>query len=236
MAERWEAVVGFDGYEVSDEGGVRSWLTRPGLHQVPRRLTACRDRAGYLHVSMNRGGKRVTRFVHQLVLEAFVGPRGEGQITRHLDGRRDNNALINLAWGTPLENAADARAHGTVAIGDRNGARKHRDRMPRGARHGAYTKPHSRVHVTGERNGASKLTDSCVRTIRERRALGETQQSIATAFGVARSIVSRICAGKIWKHVVDSSGGEPVMKRPRRRSTGIVDAILAVPTSTKAEG
>jgi len=64
------------------------------------------------------------RQVHVMVLEAFVGPRSEGQETRHLDGDITNNRLTNLVWGTRRDQFADQVLHGTDTRGARNGASK----------------------------------------------------------------------------------------------------------------
>jgi hypothetical protein len=55
--------------------------------------------------------------VHDLVLEAFVGPRPEGMQCRHMDGSKTNNVPSNLQWGTPLENSRDKATHGTQCRG-----------------------------------------------------------------------------------------------------------------------
>ena len=49
-------------------------------------------------------GKQCTRFVHSLVLTAFVGPRPTGMYALHRDDDPTNNSLDNLYWGTPSEN------------------------------------------------------------------------------------------------------------------------------------
>lgn len=64
---------------------------------------------GYLSVNLGAG---VRRSVHTLVLEAFVGPRPEGAVCRHLNGNPKDNRLANLAWGTPGENRRDTVKHG----------------------------------------------------------------------------------------------------------------------------
>lgn len=54
-----------------------------------------------------------TRLVHQVVAEAFHGPRPAGLETRHLDGDLLNNRSENLAYGTHGDNVADSVLHGT---------------------------------------------------------------------------------------------------------------------------
>ncbi len=103
--ERWHQVRGWEGrYVITDQGRVLSALTgcvlKPAL-----------DR-GYPHVNLYRDGKRTTRHVHILVLEAFRGWRVVGQVSRHLNGNRADNRLENLRWGTYAENEADKRVHG----------------------------------------------------------------------------------------------------------------------------
>ncbi len=65
-------------------------------------------------------GRMVGRYVSRLVLEAFRGCAPYGEQARHLDGVMTNNRLDNLAWGTPVENAADKVRHGTSLHGERN--------------------------------------------------------------------------------------------------------------------
>lgn len=48
--------------------------------------------------------------VHNLVLEAFVGPRPPGMECRHLDSNKLNNRLYNICWGTKSQNALDHAA------------------------------------------------------------------------------------------------------------------------------
>jgi hypothetical protein len=106
---KWAAIPGYEGfYDVSDRGDVRrvdtGRLQRPYMHH-----------SGYPWVSLGRA-----RFqVHRLVLLAFVGPCPPGQQCRHLNGIRHDARLENLAWGTPLENAADKIRHGTQLYGER---------------------------------------------------------------------------------------------------------------------
>jgi hypothetical protein len=117
-AERWRDVVGYeDLYQVSDTGRARSVdrvvQRRDGVVRfVQGQLLTpfpCSGKANrrYLCVRLIRDGVRETRPVHQLVLEAFVGPRPDGTLGCHWDDNRENNDLSNLRWCTPLGNAHD---------------------------------------------------------------------------------------------------------------------------------
>lgn len=109
-AEEWRPISGFDGYEVSSMGRVRSFK---GRHDGHRELRQRRDAYGYMIIGLWQGRKQFTALkVHRLVLEAFVGPCPPGLETRHLDSDRTNNRLENLAWGTRLENASDRTESG----------------------------------------------------------------------------------------------------------------------------
>lgn len=115
--EQWRPIPNFPDYEVSDRGRVKSWRKWNG-GPAPRLLSLVPGRNGYLRVGLTvRPCASVSRLVHQLVLEAFVGPRPAGQVVRHLDGNRANNSLSNLTYGTPKENTADMFRHGTYVNG-----------------------------------------------------------------------------------------------------------------------
>lgn len=116
----WRAVPGWEGsYEVSNEGQVRSldrtlhfisrWGTPASRHAPGRILAAHPHPAGHMLVSLGR----VSRYVHHLVLEAFVGSMPHGQEALHGNGHPADNRLVNLRWGTRGENNDDAVRHGT---------------------------------------------------------------------------------------------------------------------------
>lgn len=118
----WKPVVGFEGYyEVSDSGDVRSLRTGKIMATHPAK------NGGHLRLRLTDGVRKRRVFVHVLVLEAFVGPRPDGAITRHLDGDPTNNRLDNLAWGTPRENNQDTLLHGR-----HKGGAPRRERCKRG--------------------------------------------------------------------------------------------------------
>ena len=122
MSTRWLPVVGYESfYEVSDHGAVRrlrrATAGRDGviMHFPAIALVGTETDAGYVRVTLSRDGRRQSVFVHDLVLEAFVGPRPEAQEGCHGNGDGLDNALSNLRWDTRSGNQRDSVRHGTHA-------------------------------------------------------------------------------------------------------------------------
>jgi hypothetical protein len=116
MMEEWRSVVGWEGYEVSSLGRVRSWRPRNRRASTPvtPRLLRLALVEGYPSVTLCGGHGRVhSARVHRLVLEAFVGPGPEGMEACHgPDQTRTNCALSNLRWDTRSANNKDKLATG----------------------------------------------------------------------------------------------------------------------------
>lgn len=114
----------------------------------------------YGHLKLNLGtGSGRSRWVHRLVLQAFVGPPTEGQVARHLDGNPTNNALGNLAWGSPSENNADMVAHGRATRGAANARAKLTEEQVQAIRGSSDS-----VRTLGKRYGVDFSTISQIRT------------------------------------------------------------------------
>jgi len=104
--EEWRVSPSLPDYEVSSLGRVQRI---PYLKEMP--YGGVRKYGGVPHKGQDSGEGRMTFSykgktykVHQLVCEAFNGPRKEGQICMHLDENYRNNTPKNLAWGTQKEN------------------------------------------------------------------------------------------------------------------------------------
>lgn len=108
FSETWKPVYGYEGkYQVSDAGRVKS-----GSGKILKEASKTPMR--YRCVSL--GGKYKT--ISSLVLEAFVEPRPDRQVVRHLNGNAQDDRLCNLAWGTQSENILDKIKHGTNNFND----------------------------------------------------------------------------------------------------------------------
>lgn len=119
----YRPIQGFEGYCVGNDGSVwTAWESRGKGVRVGNQWKLLKQQLhlGYPIVSLTR----TQRFVHTLVLEAFVGPYPKGSHCRHLDGDGRNNRLSNLCWGTVTENARDRIRHGTQARGAKQGSSK----------------------------------------------------------------------------------------------------------------
>jgi hypothetical protein len=134
MTEIWKPIAWAPGYEVSNKGRVRSvdrevFITANRIG-VKRRPAHQRVRKGkVLALSVERyayvGILRRKAWVHQLVAEAFLGPRPDGHIVCHGPGGPLDNRVENLSWGTYSKNLKEDRLRdGTLPLGSRNTSAK----------------------------------------------------------------------------------------------------------------
>lgn len=115
--EKWKPVVGYDDYEVSDQGRVRS-LNYKCTRKV-KALKPAISSKGYLFVGLYKNGKKKNFYVHRLVVEAFRGLIPKGKVVNHLNEIKTDNRLENLEvvtakenvnWGTAQERKAKANS------------------------------------------------------------------------------------------------------------------------------
>jgi hypothetical protein len=103
------------GYFFSADGRAASWH-----HKKPRLLTGCECGIGYRAISVPVDGQYIRVYIHRAVCELFNGGGGSGLQCRHLDTNLKHNAASNLAWGTALDNASDAKRAGKTGVGIKN--------------------------------------------------------------------------------------------------------------------
>lgn len=99
MHEQWKPVDGFDGYEVSDQGRVRSVDRVDALgRRRPGKVLSQIKIGDYLSVVLYRGGDRRMMSVANMVADAFVPGRDGARMVRHVNGEKHDNRACNLVW------------------------------------------------------------------------------------------------------------------------------------------
>lgn len=105
MFELWAAIAGAPDYEVSTWGRVR---------QGDLEVLSWPNKDGYYVVTLEMDGRSRLRYVHRLVLEAFVEPVRGRALTNHVDGCPAHNGVENLEWTSPSGNVQHAWDQGLI--------------------------------------------------------------------------------------------------------------------------
>lgn len=102
--EIWKAIPGFNGYAVSNMGGICSlsrFLTRKnGVLYLKKGKTMKQtpNSSGYMRVCLTANGEKHRLFVHRLVAESFVENPLKENCVNHKDFNPKNNTAENLEW------------------------------------------------------------------------------------------------------------------------------------------
>lgn len=137
LVSSWGRVLLQPRYAPMHHGGFRSYLPEPRLGQISRespssthtyRIIMVRDPA--------KPSRQRPRKVHQLICEAFHGPKPfDSAVVIHIDEDAHNNRPENLRWGTQKENlnmpkfkawCSSDRRKATLARGDDHHMRRKR--------------------------------------------------------------------------------------------------------------
>lgn len=99
--EVWKKIEGYDNYEVSNTGKVRThnWMNQG----ITKEMSPSKCR-GYLQVNLFRNNRQKCFRIHRLVAKAFIpNPNNLREVNR-IDGNKENNSVENLEWCTREEN------------------------------------------------------------------------------------------------------------------------------------
>ena len=181
MQEIWKDIEGMEGcYQISNKGRVKA-LARivqrkinGNIHIKEHIVKGSKDTKGYLQLDAKVNGKRIIKFIHRLVAEAFIENVNGYEQVNHKDGNKLNNDVTNLEWVTGKENI----------------------------RHACRTGLHKPNY--GEKHGNHKLTNEQVMYIRKHYIPGHREygaHALGKKFGVSVTPVLLIAKGKAWTHL-----------------------------------
>lgn len=181
MIEEWRPVAGYEThYAVSNLGRVKSldrYVKHGGAHMQLRRgalLKAHVNETGYRRVRLRRENIGRNFLVHQLVAKAFLGK--------------------SPTTGAPVNHIDFDRSNNRI---DNLEWTTPRANM-------AHSRDAARFCPVANPNCRGKLTPEQVVSIRERVANGEARKSVAAAFSIDPSSVSRLVKRKRWVNLTNT--------------------------------
>jgi hypothetical protein len=122
--EKWKNISFAPGYQASNMGNVRAKkrvIANKGRLQVRQPLECAQHMdKGYLFVILYRKGKRIRKYVHQLVADAFLGPNPDESTytVDHIDRNKLNNSPENLRYATRSEQAENRVTYNADSLVD----------------------------------------------------------------------------------------------------------------------
>ena len=137
---------------------------------------------GYGHFTIKRNGKTYNFYAHRYQYKRWFGEIS-GNVIAH---KCDNRCCVNpyhLFACSQKENMADMISKGRSAKGNKHRSKKGYEILK------------------GSKVGCSKLNESLIKEIRNKRLSGKTLLELASSYGVAFQTISKIINGKSWRHV-----------------------------------
>lgn len=114
--EEWKTIEGYENYEVSNFGNIRS--LNYNSQNIIKLLKPAICSSGYYGVALCLSGKAKTFLIHRLVGIYFIENTENKLEVNHKDGNKLNNYYTNLEWCTRLENAKHASNNNLLKKGE----------------------------------------------------------------------------------------------------------------------
>ncbi len=99
MEEEFVPIPGFEGYQISRDGVIRSCKLRKMI------MKSHINRYGYVGIELQKNGERYGTTVHRLLALTFISNPLNYEEVNHIDGNKLNNSISNLEWVTKSMNS-----------------------------------------------------------------------------------------------------------------------------------
>jgi hypothetical protein len=132
MKEVWKGIDGFDNYQISNTGLVKSIqrkIMRFNGHIIHKKtvneriLKPAISGSGYEFVTLRKNNQHYAKRIHQLVASHFIKGQRDGLVVHHKDGNKLNNYYSNLEYISMQKNTkyyynSIGKSTGKVPISD----------------------------------------------------------------------------------------------------------------------
>ena len=109
--EIWKDAIGYDGYQVSNKGNIRSFKK-----SITPKVLKFNLSINYPYIEAWINGKRCKLRAHRAVAIAFIPNPLNKPFVNHINGIKHDNRIENLEWCTNAENVAHAVKIGLTNI------------------------------------------------------------------------------------------------------------------------
>jgi hypothetical protein len=184
VSEIWKAIPGYEHYQASNLGQIKSvthYVQRKDCKGVLRpyfpkgKILKPYENQKYYYVWLSKNGDKKIFKVHHLILLTFLGPRPQNMLGCHNNGNSLDNRIENLRWDTASSNVLDTIKHGNHKF------------VPKSEK--------------GSKNPSSKLKEEDILCIRSVTAYRGYLPKMAKKYNVSISCIWSIVNRKHWAHI-----------------------------------
>ncbi len=132
MTETWKTIAGFENYQISDKGRVKSLnYAKRGFERI---LEPELMHDGYLRARLTKNGSKTRIHVHRLVDLHFIPNPTNLPNVNHINGDRSDNRVENLEWISTSKNQIESykKGHRVSVKGEGVGTSKLKENEVRG--------------------------------------------------------------------------------------------------------